>query len=52
MTESEARDKAQELWADDDLTISDEAVVDVVDGGCWVEAYIFVHDEEPIEDEE
>lgn len=44
--ETAIRQRAREAYASDDLNIDDDAKVLPVDGGCWVQAWVFVHDGE------
>lgn len=45
----EERNAARELYADcsaDNITIDDDAAVSEADYGVWVQAWVFVHDDD------
>lgn len=42
MTDDEIRAIAREEWCDDDLEINEDAPGFRVDGGAWVQAWVYV----------
>lgn len=40
------RDKAKDIWASDDCEIDDDAIVSVSDRGAFVQAWVWVPDED------
>jgi hypothetical protein len=45
------RDAATRVWANDDLQIDADAKVSASDDGAWVSAWVWVSNEEAIEDD-